>query len=533
MGNEPRNFEDFSKDRAPADWDGNHYHVRLPHLTTNTDAKPDIHSMLLAAQAQSVQEADTYDWDTVFAVKFKDVNAAIAKPGNTPKSYDQSESTTESNIKGDFGAWSLTGGGDTLLHMNVTLKSGSLTFKGNETPPQHHVVDLAGVSATIEVQLDQLPQPGPVANHKTKKTATGGNTVGLRVSQTDTVDVTQINNMPSGAGFEATLLVQGLLKLWLNANLDKFTYAFASVDLNAKADKDGYQWLLPKYVGYAVLKRDNIDDSVFGVLCMVDDAVAAPPTAQVSPNAIPEGQESGFLISQKKFLQHLVQPGLYSMFDGAKPGDFEVTPDGSMITNNTDVTMEKVGDSGYQPVCAKNTVQITMNDATVIKMELLKAVVDFSPGIKIVMTYTMFSNIVLQTNSKGGQVLDYKKAQDPIVDHNVEVASWVTWSEVAASVLVALATLGTGAAITKMCEKIAIRIAALIIVALVLELISNIAAIITAVAEGDKDDLPTVDLMAINATNPITWPDSGDFLITSAGLAKSLQLGGNPNFITS
>ncbi|WP_299410393.1 TULIP family P47-like protein [uncultured Roseobacter sp.] len=528
-----RNYEDVSKSPPPADWDGSQYHVRFPHLTTNVDAKPDIHAMMQATRAQSIKEADTYDWDTVFAVKFKDVNKAIAKPGNTPTEYDQSESTTDSNIKGTFGAWSLTGGGDTLLHMNVALTSGTLTYRGNESPPQQHVVDLAGVSATIEITLDQLPQPKPVANHKTKKTTTGGNTVGLRVSQEDTVDVTQVNNLPSNAGFEATLLVQGLLKLWFNANLDKFTYAFASVDLNAKADKGGYQWLQPKYVGYAVLQGPTVEDSVFGVLCMVDDAVTAPPTAQVSPNAIPEGQDSGFLISQKKFFQHLVQPGIYTMFDGAKKDDFEVSPDGSKITNKNTVTMNKVGDSDYQPVCAENTVQITLDGATTIKFELLKAVVDFSPGITIVMTYTMFSNIVLQTNSKGGQVLDYKKAQEPIIDHNVEVASWVTWTEVAASVLVAVATLGTGAAIKKMCERIALKIVALIITALVLELIANIGAIITAVAEGDKDKLPTIDLMAVNATNPITWTDSGDFLITSAGLAKSLQLGGNPNFITS
>lgn len=62
------------------------------------------------------------------------------------------------------------------------------------------------------------------------------------------------------------------------------------------------------------------------------------------------------------------------------------------------------------------------------------------------------------------------------------------------------------------------------------ELIANIAAIITAVASGNKDKIPPVNLMILNATKPITWPDATEFKLGWAGLNGSLQFGGDPGF---
>jgi hypothetical protein len=350
----------------------------------------------------------------------------------------------------------------------------------------------------------------------------------------------EVTGLPATYPFLAKLYVQGVMQEWFNANLDDFTYAFGTVNLNAVADKDGYQWLQPTATGYAVVENGaNPDDSVFGILCMVGKNPKIPKTQQVSPNAIPANEKSGFLISEAKFLGELVLPGIHTMFDGAKESDFELTSDGTMITNVKSVKMKKIkgdgkdggNDKTYQPTCAPKTVQISITGATEVKLDLLKAVVDFSPGITIVMTYTMFSTMELGHNSKGA-IVKYKKAGKPIVNHTVNVASWVVWSEVAASVAAALITMGAGSAIKKAIETMVLRVIAILIVLLVTEAIANIALILQAIATGDEDKMPSITLMTINATDPITWTDSGDFEVKSAALNKSFQLGGDPHFIT-
>jgi len=274
-----------------------------------------------------------------------------------------------------------------------------------------------------------------------------------------------------------------------------------------------------------------VASSVFGLLSMTSGRTK-PNTMQISPNAIPAGQKAGFLIAQERFLEELLLPGVHLMFEGSTTADFEIANDGTTIRNKNTVYMDevKLGAGTYKPSLAPNTVQITM-EANEIVVALKKAVVDFSPGITITMEYTAYSAIELALNSKGEQILNYVQASAPIVDHNVEVAAWVTWTEVAASVAAALLTLGAGAWAKKAIEKIVYRVVAIIITLIVGELIANIAAIITAVAEGEKDKLPPVTLMIISATDPVKWPDSEGFLLTSAGLNESLQFGGDPKFV--
>ena len=91
--------------------------------------------------------------------------------------------------------------------------------------------------------------------------------------------------------------------------------------------------------------------------------------------------------------------------------------------------------------------------------------------------------------------------------------------------------MGTGALFKKIIENMIFRVVAILITLLVTELIANIALIIQAIAAGDKDKIPPIDLMVINATSPITWPLATGFLLTSAGINESLQLGGDPQFI--
>jgi hypothetical protein len=48
------------------------------------------------------------------------------------------------------------------------------------------------------------------------------------------------------------------------------------------------------------------------------------------------------------------------------------------------------------------------------------------------------------------------------------------------------------------------------------------------IAGDAPSSLPSIDALVTNATSPITWANSGDFLITDVQLNGGLQLGGNP-----
>jgi hypothetical protein len=98
--------------------------------------------------------ANTNGWDTVFGIKFADVNQAIINADSSPPDFDYPMDPQGEAIEGDYGDWQVTGGSGQLLHMTLPVPELTLTFEG-ETP-----VVRRQVSITIEVQLDQLPAGG-------------------------------------------------------------------------------------------------------------------------------------------------------------------------------------------------------------------------------------------------------------------------------------------------------------------------------------------------------------------------------------
>ncbi|WP_196492478.1 TULIP family P47-like protein [Psychrosphaera haliotis] len=483
-------------------------HMRFPHLTSNPPRKTFAKSMALLGSGAI---ADTYNWDTVYAIKFPDANIGLAKEGATPKDF--STSADGATASGTFNPWQLSGGAGILLHMTIPIDKGNTVYQNTTYP-------MDGAVATIELELKALA--GVSGNNGTPND--------VIPDATKPVSVTNLTNVPGDPSFIVKAVMSGLIEKWLTDNLVDFKHAFSTVTLNETADKDQFQWMKPTGLGWAVSAQGSLADNVFGMLCMTEKR-AVPNSMQISPNAIPSGQRAGFLIAQDRVLEKLVKPGVNSLFEGSVVGDFEVVNDGTMLRNVNTVYMDpvKLGAGTYKPKLEPGHFQLTL-EANEIKMELIKAEVDFSPGIKIMMDYTAFSSMELALNSKGEQIIVYKEASAPIIDHNVEVAAWVTWATVAASVLAAVATLGFGSWAKTAIERVVIRVIAVVIVLIVGELIANIGTIITAVAEGEKDKIPPVTLMVASATDPIVWPDSKNFLITSAGLNVSMQFGGNPQF---
>lgn len=488
------------------------YHVRIPELVIGRKDTP----LLMAAQAP----ADTYNWDTVFAIKFPDVNKALAKPGASPTNFATSVPNGPST-SGTFSAWQLSGGDGELLHMQIPIATGSTLYNG-----QTYAMD--GGAVTIEIQLALIPQPGAVADKS------GQHDLKARTTMTGNQKPVSVTNLtvPGISDFIVLAVMGGLMEQWFTANLGDFTHAFSTVNLDMKADKDEFQWMKPTFTSYAVYASDeNPDHSVFGVLNMTEGR-SVTGSHQISPNAIPTGARAGFLIAQERFLEKLVMPGIPSIFQNATADDLEIANDGTQIRNKNPLYLEEVDINGtrYTPDIPADGCTITLDNQEVV-FTISKAHITFSPGIDITMYYQGNSNVTLITKTDGSKALNYEQATQPIVDHNVEVAAWVTWTEVAASVAAALVTLGTGALAKKLIESITIRVIVTVITLLVGELIANIGAILDAVATQNEDKIPSVDLAVTNATNAITWPLATGFSLTSASLNGSLQFGGDPQFV--
>lgn len=268
--------------------------------------------------------ADTYNWDTAYGITFEKVNNSIVRANSSPANFTGSYVDVLGGgatyvIAASFGAWQLSGGSGDLVHMTLPLTNGTITPGGSA---------FSG-SASIEVKLNWLPQPGASSDK-------GTHHLKINLTTNDPVNspIVSIVNMAVHPAILAPV-VQSALLTWLLANLQQFNHVFSVVDLGAEADKAGFQWLKPTKLGYAVNTEGATDPKnyVFGVLAMTESRPGVRLDHQISPNIIPTGADAGFLISQERFLSKLLLPGMAVLFKGATAADFTLGPDGTLVQN--------------------------------------------------------------------------------------------------------------------------------------------------------------------------------------------------------
>lgn len=267
-----------------------------------------------AALGQQSLLASTNGWDTVYGIRFSKVNQAIAAEGASPEDFDYTEAGggEENVITGTFSDWTLTSGSGSLLTMTVPIPTFTYT-PDSETP-----ITRTGAVATIEVQLEAIPQP--VAAHAVVedgvkydlklKTNRGENDLASQ-----TVDVKTLTYPGDGDDGDIPTEVRLLLQQWMRTgeNLQRFNHTFATVKLNAKAAVDAFDWLMPTFVGYGAIAESGTDEGVFAVLCMTENR--NPPIDEtLSTDLVPVGKEAAFLISKERFLRKMILPGMMWMF---------------------------------------------------------------------------------------------------------------------------------------------------------------------------------------------------------------------------
>ncbi len=290
---------------------------------------------------ESQGKASTNNWDTVFAINFLNANNAIKLQKSSPKTFSGTKpgggfSGPAIDVAGNFGDWQLSGGSGSIAELTLPI-NGKATSEGSNPT----TISFTG-EAVINIELNFLPQPDSTEATQVDSSGTINNLKpNLTTDDPETNPIVSIIDITlNSEASEAKDAVHDVLDTWLLANLESFNHTFAAIDLGAVADKDQFQWLAPTKLGYGISNPDGakVDDYIFAVMAMTENRAGSNLGHQVSPNIIPENCNSGFLISQERFMTKIMMPGMKLMFLNAKDSDFEVTEDGSTITNTNALT---------------------------------------------------------------------------------------------------------------------------------------------------------------------------------------------------
>jgi len=124
-----------------------------------TNATTSVPVPEVVAELAVHENADTNNWDTVFAIRFNDANTAISKnwASVSDKAKNVSQTSEDYSLTGVLNAWELTVGGDgknirmCCPFKNGTYKAGSKTY------------DVTGYEVIIEVGMEWVPDPDQFA----------------------------------------------------------------------------------------------------------------------------------------------------------------------------------------------------------------------------------------------------------------------------------------------------------------------------------------------------------------------------------
>ncbi len=456
----------------------------------------------------------TYGWDTAFGIPVPLVNKAIVDKKSSPPGFSYAEEAF--NVTGGFGDWRITLGGDGKnVRFHIPLKNISLTY--TNTGKQIQCPD---GTAVIEVNLHYIPHPSAAGDYKgmphalvVKHTSgSPGQPAFVLISLELSTDVGTISNA----------LIQEGLKNWGNEHLNEFNHIFNVVDLNRMVDKDQWGFVTPNYISYAYLDGETPETSTLGVLCMTGDRTGTNLAEQISENIIPEGSIAGFAISQKRTLSDLVRPAICHAYKGLNDNNFTMNQEGDELYLKDGVSIDlgpvEHDGSTYYPKLVR--LNLKSNGKLFILTSFTET--EVSPGITATCQATNWYTIELG-NSKNGQTMVFKEAQKGDVEHTIHHSVGIIITEIVVSIV---------AAIAMIILAVVTEGAALIVGGLVIGLIMGAVILTPDIIDVlNTDDSPAIDLLTVNAVDPIKWTGSSDFYLKYACQNVSMQLGGTPLFV--
>lgn len=523
------------------------------------------------------EEANTYGWDTVFAIDYNAVNMAMTK--SWPDVPDTSKNFNELNegytIAGSWKPWQIALGGDGKnIRLNCAIENGTFTRADAST------LDITGANVEIEINLDYVPDPS------------NQNSLKLMVDPSGTAAepaaiVISISHDPAFNTIDEAIMKEQF-QTWFIANLGEFNHVFHIVDIADQVDKDDkWAWVTPTSTSYAVTDEGTMDSSVFAVLTMVQNR-PKPLSHQVSPFAIPENSSSGFLISGENYVQNMMLDGAILLFYGATASDFVIDDDGLSVTNKSALQWNVVNDKGH-PVSldiSPNNFRMSLLHSN-LQVEFTDVVYDtWMPGVTIHINYKEQMEMTLKDRSDGNKVLWLERLKNgrtasatAVTSREVEIAEIVLEFGLAIGGAVlggvvgglvgkAVATGASEATVTLTSEAIEVAVTeagteaaaeataeagaeaagevvgklgklsgvferpfAKILGGVIGSgggfLIGKIPTFIKLASESNFDELPAFDEFAQKCLDKHQWPNQSDYKLNTAELNSSLQLGGD------
>jgi len=461
----------------------------------------------------------TYNWDTIFAIPVPDVNKTIVGKKSSPPnfSYDEAGAYT---VSADFGDWQMCMGGD---GKNVRFSIPMTNIVINYTSGSSVTCDSG--SAVVEINLHYIPHTDPTGVTEDDVPCNRKALVVKTTSDDPSSPVAALVGEPQlspNPGTISTAVFGQALLDWVSNNLGEFNHIFSVVDLNRMINQGQWGFVTPNYTSYAYLDGSKLDNSVFGVLTMTGDRTGGSLSEQISPSAIPSGSEAGFLVSQARTLYDLVRPAIMLAYPGLTDENFLMSYDKTRLYLEQGVTVdmppvEKDG-STYHPKLTSLTVETDGEIFTVTSVT--STYITF--GITSETTATNWYTLNLG-KSNNGQTINFVMTQPTDQQYSVHQDPGVIITEIILSIIIGLVSL--------ICAPLTAG-ASLVIGGLVIGLLLGASQIATAAIESvNKDTSPAVDLLMVNAVDPIKWTGSDVFKLCYVHPNISLQLGGDSLFV--
>jgi len=261
--------------------------------------------------------------------------------------------------------------------------------------------------------------------------------------------------------------VSAALTTWLGSNLQQFNHVFAVANLGAQEASGNLAWLAPTQVSYAVeeVASSSVDDYVFAVLAVTENRPTLGLPSQVSPFAIPTGSDAGFLISTERFLEKMFLPGVYLLFKSATADDFDITADGSQVTNNKELNFNNF----LVPTNESGTETKTITDAKVsagkfaitafnnhLRIDFTDLSYTWKEGFDVNVNYTGVSTLQVDSTNH----LQMPESSDPTVAFTVTTTTGERWKEIGETIGIDIGIALVGALIGGAAEAAAAKSAA-------------------------------------------------------------------------
>lgn len=450
-----------------------------------------------------VDTAQTYGWDTVFAMHIADVNAAIAAQKTSPANFKQEDPNEGYAVAGDFGDWAIVPGGDgDLVCLGLPIKNTTVTGPNGKW----------SVSGTVKalVRLDLLHDAELADRRHLKVRSTPID------AATPVATVCGMSFDGAGPPFIAKTALQMLLQDWLNAHLADFDHVFSTVDLNRRAASGAFQWMQPTDVAYAYTDLGTPTDGALAILSMTEGRSSAGLIQQVSSACIPPSHKGSLLISKARVMDQLLLPTLPFSYKNSQASSFVLSSDGKSIVIGPGAVSFTVTQDGSDYSASIESLSVSI-EGTILTYEVTTKT-DLSPGIRAWCRTINRLNMSLGTASDGGQTITFVDAVPPDITHWTDHDPGI---DIAEKVL-AIAALVAGLVATVLTDGAAVGV-----LALAIGFAAGVMTVtVTAIEDAGKNKAPAITAAVLEGTAAIRWPLASGFTLTQAGLNDSLQLVG-------